>query len=181
MKTIAVSGTPGTGKTTISKKLALRLNYFYFDVNYFIAKNKLYEGYDRKRKTRVVDTAKLNKALIKEINTLTKKPINGKSNKKIPIKHKKLKKINGIIIDSHLSHYLPKKYVDLCIITKCGINELNKRLKKKGYGKNKIQENLQAEIFGICMSEAKERKQKVMAVDTTKGFNIDSIIRKIGV
>ena len=164
MKVIIVSGTPGTGKTALSKKLALRLHYCYFDVNNFIAKNKLYESYDRKRKTKIVDTDKLNKKLIQEIKN-----------------YRKLKKINGIIIDSHLSHYLPKKSVDLCIITKCGIKELNKRLKKKGYGKNKIQENLQAEIFDICMSEAKERKHKVIVVDTTKGFNIDSIIRKIGV
>ncbi|MBI2655800.1 adenylate kinase family protein [Candidatus Woesearchaeota archaeon] len=181
MKAVIISGTPGTGKTTLSKRLALRLNYFYFDVNDFIAKNKLYESYDRKRKTRVVDVANLNKELIKEINTLTKKPINDKYNKKIPIKHKKLKKISGIVIDSHLSHYLPRRYVDLCIITKCGINELNKRLKKKGYGKNKIQENLQAEIFDICLNEAKERKHKIMIIDTTKGFNIDIITRKIGV
>ena len=179
MKAIAVSGTPGTGKTALSKKLAKRLNYHYLDVNRFISECRLYEGYDRKRKTKIVDVAKLNKELIREINEI-KKPINDKPNKKLPIKYKKSKKINGIIIDSHLSHYLPKKYVKLCIITKCDINELNKRLNMKGYGKNKIQENLQAEIFDICLREARERKHKVMAVDTTKGFNIEAIARKIG-
>ena len=179
MKAIIVSGTPGTGKTTLSKKLAKRLNYYYFDVNRFISECKLYESYDRKRRTKIVDVAKLNKDLIREINTI-KKSINERPNKKIPIKYKKSKKINGIVIDSHLSHYLPKRYADLCIITKCDIKELNKRLKKKGYSKNKIQENLQAEIFDICLNEAKERKHKVMAVDTTKGFNIEAIAGKIG-
>ena len=180
MKAVIISGTPGTGKTTLSTKLAKRLDYYYLDVNRLISEYKLYESYDRKRKTKVVDIDKLNKALIKEINTLTKKYINERLNKKISINYKKSKKLNGIIIDSHLSHYLPKKYVKLCIITKCGINELNKRLKKKRYGKNKIQENLQAEIFDICLNEAKERKHKIMAVDTTKGFNIKAIARKIG-
>lgn len=163
MRIIIVSGTPRTGKTTLSRKLARKLNYFYFDVNNFIVKNKLYEGYDRKRKTRIVDVNKLNKALIGEIKKL-----------------KLSKKHIGIIIDSHLSHYIPKKYVDLCIVAKCDIKELNKRLKKKKYNKSKIEENLQAEIFDICLNEAKDREHKILIIDTTKGFNIDNIIRSIG-
>ena len=84
-----------------------------------------------------------------------------------------------MIIDSHLSHYLPRKYVDLCIVTKCDIKELNKRLKKKKYNKSKIQENLQAEIFDICLNEAREGKHKIAIVNTTKHFNINSLAKKI--
>ena len=85
----------------------------------------------------------------------------------------------GIIIDSHLSHYIPKKYVDLCIITKCDIKELNKRLKRKKYSKDKIQENLQAEIFDICYNEALKQKHKIIIIDTTKGFNIGKLTKII--
>ena len=168
MKAVIISGTPGTGKTTLSKKLAKRLGFHYTDVNKLISGCKLSESYDIKRKTKIVDTAKLNKELIKEINTLTKK------------NNKKFKKIKGIIIDSHLSHYLSKKYVDLCIITKCDIKELNKRLRKKYFNREKIKENLEAEIFDVCLNEAMERKHKIITIDTTKGFNIDNIIRKLG-
>ncbi len=162
MKVIAVTGTPGTGKTTLSKKLAKKLNFHYFDVNRFITKNRLYGGYDKKRKTKIVDINKLSKKLIEEIQ-----------------KTKSSKKFKGIIIDSHLSHYLPKKHVDLCIVVKCGIKELNRRLKKKNFNKNKIEENLQAEIFDICLNEAGERKHKVMVINTAKVFNISSITGKI--
>ena len=163
MKIIAISGTPGTGKTTLAKNLAQKLNFLYLDVNEIISKYKLAEGYDKKRKTGIVDIKKLNKFLINKIKTI-----------------KKSKKYAGIIIDSHLSHYLPRKYVDFCIVTKCGINELNKRLKKKKFNRNKIQENIQAEIFDICYNEAKERKHKIIVMDTTKDFNINDLIHSLG-
>lgn len=164
MKVICVTGTPGTGKTTIAKKLAKKLDFYYLDVNESIKKHKLSESYDKKRRTKIVDINKLNKFLIKETKNI-----------------KKLNKFGGIIIDSHLSHYLPRKYADFCIVTKCGINELNRRLKKKKFHKGKIQENLQAEIFDICYNEAIERKHNVIIVYTAKGFNINKIAKQIGV
>lgn len=154
MKTIIVTGTPGTGKTTLAKKLAKRLNYKYIDVAKLIKDNKLEEGYDKKRKCRIVDIKKLNSALIKIIKN-SEKPL---------------------IIDSHLSHYLPNKYVDLCIVTKCNLKALEKRLKKKGYDKNKIRENLDCEIFDVCYNEAKERGHRIVVVDTAKSINKKRIL-----
>ena len=164
MKIIAVTGTPGTGKTTLSKKLSNKLDFYYLDVNKLISRHKLSEGYDKNRKTKIVDIKKLNKVLASEITFIKKSS----------------KKYRGIIIDSHLSHYLPKKYVDFCIVTKCDIKELSKRLKKKKFDKNKIKENIQSEIFDICYNEALERKHKIIVIDTTKSFNISSVTKKIG-
>ena len=50
---LIISGTPGTGKTTIAKKLAKKLNLRYIDVNKIIKLHNLAESYDKKRKTRV--------------------------------------------------------------------------------------------------------------------------------
>jgi len=169
MGVIIVTGTPGTGKTTLSKKLAKKLNFHYIDINKVIKKYGISEGYDKKRKTKIIDVKKLNKALVKEINNYKKTTKN--SNKNIK---------NGLVIDSHLSHYLPRKYVDLCIVVKCELKELERRLKKKNYSKNKVRENLDAEIFDVCLNEAKENKHKIIVIDTTKGININSISKKIG-
>lgn len=163
MRVVAITGTPATGKTTISKKLAKRLDYHYLDVNKLISEHKLFESYDRKRKTKIVDIKKLNKNIIKLLKQL-----------------KKQGKTRGIIIDSHLSHYLPKKYVDFCIVTKCSIKELNKRLNGKKFHKSKIQENLQAEIFDICYNESIEMGHNAIMVDTTKGFNISALANRLG-
>ena len=69
-------------------------------------------------------------------------------------------------------------------MTKCDIKELSKRLKKKRFHKEKIKENMQAEIFGICHNEALERKHNVIVIDTSKsknltGKNFNSIAVKI--
>ncbi len=154
---IAVSGTPGTGKTKLAKGLAKALNYRYLDVKKLIDEKKIGSGYDRKRKCKIVDTGKLNKALIELI-----------------------RKNPDLVIDSHLSHYLPNEYVHKCIITTCGLDVLKKRLEDRGYAKGKVAENLAAEIFETCLTEAEEAGHKVMAVDTTQNYKIESIVKLLG-
>ena len=150
MKVIIVTGSVGSGKSYISKKLAKIKNYKYIDVNKLITKNKLSSGYDKKRKSKIVDVKKLNMFLINLIK-------NSKEN---------------LIIDSHLSHFLPSKYVDLCIITKCDVKILKKRLEKRVYSREKVRENLDVEILDVCLNEARENKHKIKVIDTTKGFKI---------
>ncbi len=150
MRVIIVTGTPGSGKTTLARKLANKLDIQYLDVNHLISQKKLEQGYDKKRKAKIIDTKKLSKALLQEIKQT-----------------KKAKKCHGLVIDSHLSHYLPSKHVDICIVTKCDLKELQKRLKKRKYSKAKIRENLDAEIFDVCLQEAKGLDHKIVVFDTT--------------
>jgi adenylate kinase len=144
MKSIIVTGTPGTGKTTIAKGLTRRLHYRYVDVNRLVKAQKLSEGYDKEKHCEIVDTRRLNRALL-----------DLQSGIKVPL-----------VIDSHLSHYLPKKHVKLCIVAKCGLKELKKRLEARDYPKAKVRENLDAEIFDVCAEEAREKSHKVFEVWT---------------
>src|SRR3989344_8187056 len=91
-----VTGTPATGKTMLAKKLAKKQKACYIDVQKVIKENRLDKHYSKKWQSYLVDVDKLNKHLIRIIQD-----------------HRKIQQ--PIIIDSHLSHYLPKKYVDLCI------------------------------------------------------------------
>jgi adenylate kinase len=150
MKVVIVTGTPGTGKTSYAKKFAKQHSYLYVDVNAVIKSNNLREKYDRKRKCYAVDTDKLCKVLIRMIETE---------------KQKKSAK-TGMVIDSHLSHYLPKSYVDLCIVTKCDLCELKKRLEKRGYHKSKVRENLESEIFEVCLIEAQDNGHRIKIIHT---------------
>jgi len=157
MAVIIVSGTPGTGKTYLAKRLAKSLGFKYTDVKRVISKNKLKERYDRKRRTYVVDEKKLAKILEKMIRDSDE----------------------NLVIESHMSHFVDPELVDLCIITKCELKTLEKRLKNKGYNKEKVRENLDCEIFDICLNEAKENGHKTKIVDTTKNINIAELKRII--
>jgi adenylate kinase len=161
--TLLVTGTPGTGKSILAKKLSLSLDYAYFDVNSFIKKTHIHSGYDRDRHTHVVNTSILARKLLKvRENTL-----------KLGQK--------GIILDSHLSHFFPSEQADLCLVTICNLKDLQKRLLKRGYSKAKIRENLDAEIFDTCAIEALENHHKILKFDTTKAKTkeFDALLRAI--
>ena len=142
---LIVTGTPGTGKTTLAKALAKKLKINYLDVNDVIQEYKLREKYERKRQTYIVDEKKLSKILIRRI-----------------------KEYKDLVIDSHLSHFIPQKHVDICIVTKTDLKVLKKRLEKRKYSKAKIKENLDAEIFEICHTEAQDQGHNIILVDTSK-------------
>src|SRR3989344_1878067 len=141
---IIVTGCPATGKTTVARKIAKSRKLKYIGVNQLINDNKLYSYYSKKDRSYVVDVKKLNKFLIGLI-----------------------KKNKNLVIDSHLSHYLPSKYVDLCIVTKCNLKELKKRLERRGYSKEKIRANIDCEIFDVCYIECLENGHKVKVVDAS--------------
>ncbi|RLE44754.1 hypothetical protein DRJ16_01480 [Candidatus Woesearchaeota archaeon] len=153
---ITITGTPGTGKTTLAKQLASflrkrKIKCKILDLNAFIKKRKIYDYYDQKRHCYVVDETKLRKAVL-------------------PILKEAKKKRQCLIIHSHLSHLLHKRYIDLCIVTKCDLKTLLKRLRKRRYSAEKIRENLDAEIFDICRIEAQERGLPILTINTTKSM-----------
>ena len=149
---ICVSGTPGTGKTTLSRRLARELGLSYLDGNEIISKYNLSEGFDKKKGCKIVDTKRFAMSAIKECEKLKK----------------------GAIIDSHLSHNLPPSKISLCIICKADLKVLKKRLEKRGYSKAKVRENLDAEIFDVCLTEATEKGHDVIILKDYK-----PLLRKI--
>ncbi len=147
MKIIIVTGTPGTGKTMLAKKHAKKHGYMYIDVNALITRNKLHERYDKKLKTKIIDTEKMAKFLISHIKKLSGK---------------------GVVVDSHLSQHLPASLVDECFVTTCELKMLRKRLKKRGYSAQKIKDNLEAEAFQSCLVEAQEAGHDIIIKDTSE-------------
>jgi adenylate kinase len=137
---VAITGCGGTGKTVTAKILAKRIKWKLIRPDDIAKKKKLYLGYDKKRKSWIVNLTKLKKEIKKS----------ERENK-------------NIIIESLYSHFLPAHII---IVLRTKPDVLLKRLKKKYKWKTKITENYEAELIGLITSEIPKNK-KVYEIDTT--------------
>jgi len=162
---VALTGTPGTGKSTVSKLLRNK-RYKVLVLNEIIKLENLTLGRDTTRQTTEADLKGLNQYLTENLKLNLK---NKKNNKHGIISKKKSDNILGdsIFLEGHLAHLLP--LVDLVIILRCHPTELRKRLTKKAWAENKISENLEAEAVDTILIESMERfsQDKVFEIDTT--------------
>jgi len=141
MKIIQITGTPGTGKTEISKQLKSQLKNFkvrYINIKSFAKKHELYDKYDKKKDCYVIKETKLRKYFLDYIQKLD---------------------YDYIIIDSHIL-FLTKSKLDLVIVLTSDLKILEKRLKNRKYKKNKIKENIECEIFDYCFNECFDKNYK---------------------
>ena len=138
---ISITGTPGTGKTAVAKALAKKLGWKLINLNDLAKEKKLYLGYDRSRRSRIVNI----KGLTQEVRKIAKKE-------------------GDLILDSHYSHDMP---CNLIVILRANPRELRERMARKGWPKKKIEENIEAEIMEIVKSEALEAASQVLEIDTT--------------
>ncbi len=164
VKVVIITGTPGVGKTTIAKILAAKYNYSRFDLHKYY--KIIAERYNQYKKCYDINYIKFC-ALIE-------------AEKKKVEQNKKNKEIKGILIDSHVTHLLPAKMVDVCMVLTCSnLKLLRKRLRQRKYGARKIEENMESEIMQVCLQEARERHRHVFMFDTAV-MSAEKIAREVG-
>ena len=140
---IFISGTPCTGKTTVSEKLSQELNWELVKINDLAISNNLVLGIDESKGYKIIDIDALNKTLSDIISSS-----------------------ENLIVEGHLSHLCCG--ADKLIILRCRPEILEKRLNSRKYSDAKIHENLEAEALGVCSAESLEiYKNNVYELDVS--------------
>ena len=158
-KAILVTGTPGVGKTTVSHKLASKLDALYIGITELVKKKKLISSVDDERKTLIADTEKVSKQL-QEILANTE---------------------GSIIIEGHYAvDVVPKKDVNTVFVLRRDPRELKSALEKRGYDEKKLWENLAAEILDVCLWDALSAcgSDKVCEIDVS-GKTVEAVVEEI--
>ena len=143
---ILITGTPGVGKTTVSKMLKGKLDSYLISINELVDEKHLYTGIDEKKGYKLVEMD----ALFSELEN----------------KLKKISKVNYIIVEGHLSHFYEN--ADVVIVLRANPDVLRGRIKVKDWRDAKINENVEAEVIGVCSYETyKIHGRKANEIDTS--------------
>ena len=139
---VALSGTPGTGKTTISSLLQSE-GFNVLSLEQIADKHNCLGELDASDDSKPIDIELLISILRNAWDIMPE---------------------NITIIDGHLSHLLP---CDHTIILRCKPDILEDRLVKRGYSKGKIQGNVEWELIGSAWND-NEDKDGWLELDTTE-------------
>lgn len=147
-RAILVTGTPGTGKTTISRLLAKAVHAKYVNPMILLSRKGIDYAYDERRKTRIVSVGRLRSS----ITSLARRTD------------------CGLVIDSHIAFRISSfPRLERVIVLRCSPSVLERRLKRKQWSNRKVSENLLAEILDICLWDAVQNYgwRRISEIDTT--------------
>ena len=144
-RTAALTGTPGTGKTTL-QRAASDAGWLTVEVSELARSHGAVTGRDETRGVDEVDVGRLRSAWRAE--------------------HAKLAATDRVLLVGHLSHLLP---CDIIVVLRTSPRVLRARLEARGYPSAKVQENVEAEAVDVVLLEALEAgpAEGVHELDTT--------------
>ena len=130
---ILVTGTPGTGKTTICKKLQEKrpaLNWI--NVGEFAKANNCLGDWDSQYECHDIDEDKL-------IDDLEDAMAEG-----------------NVVLEHHVTDIFPERWFDAVFVLRTDNTQLFDRLQSRNYNEKKLDDNVQCEIFQTILDEARD-------------------------
>jgi len=164
MVIIAISGSVGSGKTSVSKALGNNLGYKVVHLNEIAKDFKLNDV--ETLQTFDFDLDKLLEKIEKDIQIWRKEGQN-------------------IIFEGHFAHFINSDLIDLLFVVNRDLVELKKEYSKRDYNAQKIKDNLEVESFNLCFYEAIEEgfveEKQVFTIDNDEDIEdlVDKMKRKL--
>lgn len=127
---ILLSGTPGTGKTTVAKYLNQQYGYRIVSLGEEVIKHRLYSEEDTSRDTKIVDEHKFHTFFSNLIENIK----------------------DNVILEGHYADLIKSSKISTGIVLRCHPHVLETRLSARNYSSAKVRENIQAELVGDSTS-----------------------------
>jgi len=141
---VAVTGTPGTGKTTATRTLEQRDDFdsSIVHLNEVLERERFYTDIDDARESKVADLEALEEWL---------ESAHGNED---------------VVVDSHLAHHFP---ADRVAVLRCAPRVLERRLLERGESASKARENAESEALDVILTEAVDAHglESVYEIETT--------------
>lgn len=147
-KIIVIAGTPGTGKTSITRILSDKCGLKALNLSELAIEKGFITMYDEARNTYVINEEKLAQ-YIQELSRNIE---------------------DYVVIQTHYPEIIPGELVEKTFILRTHPLILEKRLVERRWSKRKVNENVMAEILGVVASNAVSvfGEDKVYEIDTSE-------------
>ncbi|GAM28773.1 hypothetical protein SAMD00019534_119490, partial [Acytostelium subglobosum LB1] len=127
---ILITGTPGTGKTSLSAELSSTHGMKHVDISALVKEKDLHDGWDEEFQCYILDEDKVCDEL------------------------EDVMAPGGVIVDHHGCEWFPERWFDLVIVLRTDTQSLYERLVKRNYNDKKIENNIDCEIMQMILEEA---------------------------
>lgn len=134
---VALTGTPGTGKTTVADCLRSQ-GKKVMDLNRLLNSEGMLSDYDHVAESFLIDPEEIS-ARMADFE-------------------------GDFIIEGHLSHNMK---VDVCIVLRCRPDIIRKRLMERGYPFGKVEDNMMSEALDIILVECLDTGRPTFEIDCT--------------
>ncbi len=147
MPAVVIGGTPGTGKTKTARILGSRLAVEIVSLGELAERKGCITAQDKARDTGIINEDCLVEAILDVVDDRSKR----------------------IIIEGHYVDLVPFDSVEIAVILRTHPQILRERLLERGYSKAKVDENVEAEVLGVCQLDALDAfgEDMVYEIDTT--------------
>ena len=147
MSVIVIGGSPGTGKTKVAKILGSKLSVEVISLGQLADESGCITAEDKARQTGIINED----CLVDVLDELTDD------------------KSKSMVIEGHYIDLVPSSAVQWVFILRTHPETLKMRLSERNYSIEKVTENVEAEVIGVCQLDALDAfgEARVFEIDTT--------------